>query len=63
MGRFERDQQMDMIRHTSDSLWDAAQSAHGAAQVFVKPFPPLLPDEGSPVLGGKDKVIKEAGVR
>jgi len=62
MRGLQPDQRVDRVLDAADLQRHALQSAHGAAQIFVKARAPLRPNERPAFLGGADPVIMQAMV-
>lgn len=60
VGGFQADQKMHMVLHAAHRFRYAAQTAHGAAEVFVERGPPFGADKRVAVLGTEDDVIMQA---
>ena len=62
MGGFERDQQVDMIRHTTDSMRESIETFGDPAEVGVKFGAPRGGDHRFPVFRREDEVVMKGGV-
>src|SRR5512139_1938302 len=60
--RLEADQGVDVVLDTTDLQRHAAQSAHGAAEVFMQSGPPIWSNERAALLGRTDPVVMQAVV-
>jgi hypothetical protein len=63
MRRFEPCEQVNMIRHATDTLRNPAQTTDSTADVIVKACPSFQSDPWFAVFCREDDMIKEVGVR
>lgn len=63
MGGFESDKEVHMIRHTTDTLRNPAQTADSTAEVFVKARALFRRDQRLAVFRREDDVVEQLGVR
>ena len=59
MSGFESNKKMDMIRHSTDALWCAAQAFHRTAKILVETWTPFGGYDGFSIFRGKDEMVKE----
>ena len=62
MDRFERDKEVNVIRHTSYPLWNAIHSPDQSSKVLIEPFPRSGINNRLTALGSKDQMIEKVGV-
>ena len=62
MSRFEPDEQVNMIRHATDTLRNPTQTTHGTAHVFMQPRPPFRSDPRFAIFCREDDVVQEIGM-
>jgi len=59
MRRLQTNKQMHMVRNTTDTLSEASEAVHGAAEVIVKAPAPIIGDERRSLFGGKHQVVMQ----
>lgn len=57
MRGFESHQKVDMVRHASHTLGNAAQAVDRSTQIFVEPSTPGFGDPGMPVFGRENYMV------